>query len=101
MLEWFEEHIDEFQLMYLSHILPDLNPIKHIRDVLKQQLRIQSPLCRNTSALCDRDLNIWYNLSLVIHRELVESIPRRIAAVLDGWMDISLSPIVCLWYLGL
>ncbi|GBM91078.1 hypothetical protein AVEN_64791-1, partial [Araneus ventricosus] len=30
VLEWFEEHTDEFQLMSWPHNSPDLNPMKHI-----------------------------------------------------------------------
>ncbi|GFU10032.1 transposase domain containing protein [Nephila pilipes] len=47
-----------------------------------RQLRIQRPPIRNTSALRDRCLNIWYNLSPVIYQGLVASMPRRVEAVL-------------------
>ncbi|GFW39752.1 transposase domain containing protein [Trichonephila clavipes] len=47
-----------------------------------RQLRVQRPPIRNISDLCDRCLNIWYNLSPAIYQGLVASMPRRVDAVL-------------------
>ncbi|GBN22348.1 hypothetical protein AVEN_145726-1 [Araneus ventricosus] len=66
VLEWFEEHTDEFHLMFWPPNSPDLNPIEHIWDVMERQLRAQTPPCPNISTLCDRCLDIWYNLSPVV-----------------------------------
>ncbi|GFS48328.1 transposase domain containing protein [Trichonephila clavipes] len=60
----------------------DINPIEYIWDVLGRQLRVQRPPIRNISDLCDRCLNIWYNLSPAICQGLVTSMPRRAEAVL-------------------
>ncbi|GBN89207.1 Transposable element Tc1 transposase [Araneus ventricosus] len=84
VLEWFEEHTDEFHLMYWPPISPDLNPMEHIWDVIELQLRAQSPPCPNILTLRDRCLNIWYNLSSVMYQILVASMPRRVAAVLKA-----------------
>ncbi|GFV46213.1 transposase domain containing protein [Trichonephila clavipes] len=46
------------------------------------QLRVQRPPIRNISDLCDRCLNIWYNLSPANYQGLVASMPRRVEAVL-------------------
>ncbi|GBL74628.1 hypothetical protein AVEN_235527-1 [Araneus ventricosus] len=63
---------------------PDLNPMGHIWDAVKQQLRPQTPPCPNISTLRDRCLDIWYNLSPVMYQKLVVSMPRRVAAVLKA-----------------
>ncbi|GBM81188.1 hypothetical protein AVEN_197330-1 [Araneus ventricosus] len=84
VLDWFEEHTDEFHLMSWPPNSPDLNPMEHIWDVMERQLRAQTPPCPNTSNLRDRCLDMWYNLSPVMHQKLAASMPRRVAAVLKG-----------------
>ncbi|GFT22270.1 DDE_3 domain-containing protein [Trichonephila clavipes] len=82
VLEWFQEHDAEFQLMsWLPNSL-DLNPIEHIWDVMGWQLSVQRLPIRNISYLRDRCLNIWHNLSPTIYQGLVVSMPRRVEAVL-------------------
>ncbi|GBO01941.1 hypothetical protein AVEN_216935-1 [Araneus ventricosus] len=44
----------------------------------------QAPPCPNISTLCDRCLDIWYNLSPVMYQKLVASLLRRVAAVLKA-----------------
>ena len=63
VLELFQEHDVEFQLISWPPSSLDLNPMKHIWDVMERQLRVQMPPSRNISNLRDRCLNIWYNLS--------------------------------------
>ncbi|GBN17669.1 hypothetical protein AVEN_275738-1 [Araneus ventricosus] len=84
VLEWFEEHTDEFQLMSSPPNSPDLNPMENISDVMERLLRAQTPPCPNISTLRDRCLDIWYNLSPVMYQKLVASMPRRVAAVLKA-----------------
>ncbi|GFT21054.1 transposase domain containing protein [Trichonephila clavipes] len=47
-----------------------------------RQLRVQRPPIRNISDLCDRCLNIWYNLSPSIYQGLVTSMRRWVEAVM-------------------
>ncbi|GBL98023.1 Transposable element Tc1 transposase [Araneus ventricosus] len=47
VLEWFEEHTDEFHLMSWPPNSPDFNPMEHIWDVPERQLRAQTPPCLN------------------------------------------------------
>ncbi|GFW39327.1 transposase domain containing protein [Trichonephila clavipes] len=63
------EHDAEYQLMSWPPNSSDLNLIEHIWDVMGWQLKLQKPPIRNISDLCDRCLNIWYNLSPVIYQE--------------------------------
>ncbi|GBN30645.1 hypothetical protein AVEN_144307-1 [Araneus ventricosus] len=83
VLEWFEEHTDEFHLMSWPPNSPDLNPMEHILDVMERQLTAQTLPCPNISALRDRCLEILYNLSSHVQK-LVASIPRRVSAVLKA-----------------
>ncbi|GFT41186.1 transposase domain containing protein [Trichonephila clavipes] len=82
VLEWFQEHDAEFQLMSWPLNSLDLNQIEHIWDVMRRQLRVQRPPIYNISDLRGRCLNIWYNLSPAIYQGLVASMPRRVEAVL-------------------
>ncbi|GBN01619.1 hypothetical protein AVEN_228815-1 [Araneus ventricosus] len=82
VLEWFEEHTNEFHLMsWPPDYSPDLNPMEYIWDIMERQLRAQAPPCPNISTLRDRCLDIWYNLSPVMYQKLLASMPRRVAAV--------------------
>ena len=40
VLEWFQKHDAEFQLLFRPPNVQDLNPIEHIWDVMERQLRI-------------------------------------------------------------
>ncbi|GBN39680.1 Transposable element Tc1 transposase [Araneus ventricosus] len=84
VLEWFEEHTDEFHLMFWPPNSPDLNPMERIWDVMERQLRDQTPPCPNISILRHRCLDIWCNLSPVKYQKLVASMSRRVAAVLKS-----------------
>ncbi|GBM10228.1 Transposable element Tc1 transposase [Araneus ventricosus] len=84
VLEWFEEHTYEFHLMSWPPYSPDLNPMEQVWDVMKRQLRAQTPPCPNISTLRGRCLDIWYNPSPVMYQKLVASMPRRVAAVLKA-----------------
>ncbi|GBM55242.1 hypothetical protein AVEN_251320-1 [Araneus ventricosus] len=84
VLEWFEEHTNEFHLMSWPPNSPYLVPMEHIWDVMMQQLRAETPPCPNILTLRDRCLDIWYNLSPVMYKKLVPSMPRRVAAVLKA-----------------
>ncbi|GBO01653.1 hypothetical protein AVEN_30551-1 [Araneus ventricosus] len=64
------EAYDEIHLMSWPPNSPDLNPMEHIWDAMKRQLRAQTPTCPNISTLRDRCLNIWYNLSPVMFKNL-------------------------------
>ncbi|GBN78056.1 hypothetical protein AVEN_220739-1 [Araneus ventricosus] len=49
VMEWFEEHTDEFHLMSWPPNSPDLNPMEHIWDVMELLLRAQTPQYPNIS----------------------------------------------------
>ncbi|GBO08807.1 hypothetical protein AVEN_107584-1 [Araneus ventricosus] len=66
VLEWFEEHTDEFHLMFWPPNSLDLNPMEHILDVMERQLRART-------TLRDRCLDIWYNMSPVMYQTFMAS----------------------------
>ncbi|GBN47885.1 hypothetical protein AVEN_39367-1 [Araneus ventricosus] len=84
VLEWFEEHTDEFHLMSWPPNSPDLNPMENIWDIMEKQLRPQTPPCPNISTLRDLRLYIWYNLSPVMYQKLRAYMTRLVAAVLKA-----------------
>ncbi|GBM44521.1 Transposable element Tc1 transposase [Araneus ventricosus] len=53
VLEWFEEHTEEFHLMSWPSNSPNLNPMEHIWDVMERQHRAQAPPCPNILTLRD------------------------------------------------
>ena len=79
----FKDHNDEFQLMFWPPNSLDLRPTEHIWDAMEWQFRAQTPSYRNISSLCSRYSDIWYKLSPVMYQEYVESMAKRIGAVLQ------------------
>ncbi len=63
---------------------PDLNPIEHLWDVVVQEIRIMNVQLTNLQQLRDAILSIWTKISEECFQHLVESIPRRIKAVLKA-----------------
>ncbi|GIY13323.1 transposable element Tcb1 transposase [Caerostris darwini] len=61
---------------------PDLNPIEHLWDELDRRLRACTPLSKSKPELWNFLLNIWKEIPLATMTNLVESMPRRVAAVI-------------------
>jgi len=60
----------------------DLNPIEHLWDVVEEHLRALDVHPTNLHQLQDAILSIWTKISKECFQHLVESMPRRIKAVL-------------------
>ncbi|GBM75485.1 hypothetical protein AVEN_54083-1 [Araneus ventricosus] len=67
VLEWFEQHTDEFHLMSWPPNSPDLNPKEHIWDVMEWQLRANLGIGNNFVFYQDNDpkytalnIRLWY-----------------------------------------
>ena len=80
--EWFEEHNNEFEVLTWPPNSPDLNPIEHLWDVLNKQVRSMEAPPRNLQDLKDLLLTSWCQIPQHTFRGLVESMPRRVRAVL-------------------
>ncbi len=61
---------------------PDLNPIEHLWDVVGREIYIMDVQLTNPQQLRDAIMSIWTKISKECFQHLVESMPRRIKAVL-------------------
>ncbi len=84
ILDWFLEHDNEFTLLKWPPQSPDLNPIEQLWDVMEQEIRIMDVQTTNLQQLCDAIMSIWTKISEECFQHLVESMPRRIKAVLKA-----------------
>ena len=63
---------------------PDLNPIENLWDVLERKVRMRNPKPKNKSELFVALKEEWYQLEPERLLKLVESMPRRIKAVIKN-----------------
>ncbi len=63
---------------------PDINPIEHLWDVVEWEIRILDVQLTNLQQLRDAIMSIWTKISEECFQHLVESMPRRIKAVLKA-----------------
>ncbi len=82
--DWFLEHDNEFTLLKWPPLSPDLNPIEHLWDVVEREIRFMDVQLTNLQQLCDVIMSIWTKISEECFQHLVESMPRRIKAVLKA-----------------
>ncbi len=82
--DWFLEHDNEFTLLKWPPQSPDLNPIEHLWDVVEREIHIMDVQPSNLQQLCDDIMSIWTKISEECFQHLVESMPRRIKAVLKA-----------------
>ncbi len=82
--DWFLKHDDEFTLLKWPPQSPDLNPIEHIWDVVEREICIMDVQPTNLQQLRCAIMSIWTNISEECFQHLVESMPRRIKAVLKA-----------------
>ncbi len=80
--DWFLEHDNEFTLLKWPPQSPDINPIKHLWDVVEREIRIMDVKPTNLQQLRDAIISIWTKISEECFQHLIESMPRRIKAVL-------------------
>ncbi|KAK3563664.1 hypothetical protein QTP86_033502 [Hemibagrus guttatus] len=80
--EWFDEHNNEFEVLTCPPNSPNLNPIQHLWDVLDKQVRSMKAPPHNLQDLKDLLLTSWCQIPQHTFRDLVESIPRWVRAVL-------------------
>ncbi|KAJ4440979.1 hypothetical protein ANN_10828 [Periplaneta americana] len=59
VMEWFEEHSGELQLMCWAPNSPDLNPIEHIWVVIERDIRVHRSPLRNLRELGDLCVQMW------------------------------------------
>ncbi len=81
---WFLEHDNEFTLLKWPPQSPDLNPIEHLWDVVEREICIMDVQPTNLEQLHDAIMSIWTKISEECFQHLVESMPRRMKAVLKA-----------------
>ncbi len=82
--DWFLELENEFTLLKWLPQSPDLNPIEHLWDVVEREICIVDVQPTNLQQLRDAIMSIWTKISEDSFQHLVESMPRRINAVLKA-----------------
>ncbi len=82
--DWFLEHENEFTLLKWPPQSPDLHPIEHLWDVVERDIHIMDVQPTNLQQLRDAIMSIWTKISEECFQHLVESMPRRIKAVLKA-----------------
>jgi len=81
---WFLKHENEFTVLKWPPQSPDLNPIKHIWDVVEREFCAMDVHPTNLYQLQDALLSIWTNISKECFQHLVESMSCSIKAVLKA-----------------
>ncbi len=84
--DWFLEHDNDFTLLKWPPQSPDINPIEHLWDVVEREIRIMDVQLTNLPQLRDAIMSIWTKISVEYFQHLVESMPRRIKAVLKVYL---------------
>nr|KAF6336831.1 hypothetical protein mMyoMyo1_012050 [Myotis myotis] len=82
--EWFQEPEGDFILLRWPPQSPDLNPIEHLWDEVKRAIRQLVPQPSNLTELDSAIHQAWCQIPRITFQHLVESMPRRIAAVLKA-----------------
>ena len=68
----------------MASSVPDLNPIEHLWFYLKKRVRDYKKPAEGKKELWERTQMEWKKISKEKCQELIESMPRRIAAVLKA-----------------
>ncbi len=82
--DWFLEHDNEFTLLKWPPQSPDLNPKEQLCDVVEREICIMDVQPTNLQQLHDTIMSIRNKISEECFQHLVESMPRRIKAVLKA-----------------
>jgi len=79
---WFEDH--DFNVLLWPAQSPDLNPIEHLWDYLKRKLGEYEVASSGMLELWKRVEEEWNKIDAEVCHNLIESMPRRVAAVLKA-----------------
>ncbi len=80
----FLEHDNEFTELQWPPQSPDFHPVEHLWDVVEREIGIMDVQPTNLQQLCDAVMSVWSRTSEECFQHLVESMPRRIKAVLKA-----------------
>ncbi|GBO39930.1 hypothetical protein AVEN_198750-1 [Araneus ventricosus] len=78
---WIEEHQDEFTVLPWPANSPDLNTIENLWDHLDRVVHAMDPQPRNLAQLVTALESVWLNIPVNTFRNLIDSLPARLAVV--------------------
>lgn len=81
---WLQEHSSDFRHFHCPHKSLDRNTIEHIWDDLQRAVRKRSPPPRTSMYLCTILQDSWRELPLGFLQTIMDSMPRRVAALLHA-----------------
>jgi hypothetical protein len=79
---WFQDN--NFKVLLWPANSPDLNPIEHLWDHLKRKLSDYEVAPSGMLELWERVEEEWNKIGAEVCQNLIESMPRRVAAVLKA-----------------
>jgi hypothetical protein len=79
---WFEDH--DLNVLLWPAQSPDLNPIEHLWDHVKRKLSEHEIAPKGILELWERIEKEWNKIDAEVCQNLIESMPRRVAAVLKA-----------------
>ena len=80
--QWFEDN--EMEILRWPSQSPDLNPIEHLWQHLKQQLTAYEEEPKSMTELWERVQETWNRIPVSVCTNLIESMPKKVAAVLKA-----------------
>src|SRR3978361_1617006 len=80
--KWFE--VNDIELLGWPAQSPDLNPIEHLWNHIKKQLKKYQEPPRGVHELWERVVEEWEAIEPEVCQRLIESMPRRIQAVIKA-----------------
>jgi transposase len=79
---WMEEN--NIMLLDWPPQSPDLNPIEHLWQHIKMQLAKHETPAKGVWEIWERVAEVWNNIELEVCQNLIESMPRRVEAVIKA-----------------
>ncbi|GFV42151.1 DDE_3 domain-containing protein [Trichonephila clavipes] len=77
-------HSSDFSVIYCPPKSPDENPIEHLPDGLEQSVKCHHTVPTKLNELWTALANIWQVISVEHFQKLVESMPRRVVAIIKA-----------------
>src|SRR6267154_1698059 len=80
--KWFEDN--DINVLDWAQQSPDINPIEHLWQHIKQQLGKYSTMSKGVWEIWERVAEVWNEILPEVCQNLIESMPRRLEAVIKA-----------------